>query len=216
MVKHIHYFFSINKIMKQHFRKWIIAIIWFYSFLPILLKAQESNTTNGKQLFHTYCTSCHAVDKIVVGPALKDVDKRHNEDWIIRFVHSSQSLIQSGDTAANRLFEQYNKTIMPDHLALKDEDIKNIIAYIKEETALLASKPSSPQPMSYNYNPYPGKSSIWHQIVYLDLKGNFFPLKPNNYLFWYALGGLILILIGALALLVKVTDMKQAMQKNKD
>ena len=57
-------------------------------------------------IFSSRCASCHNVNKVVVGPALAGVSDRHTEDWIIHFVHSSQSVIKGGDTAAIALYEK--------------------------------------------------------------------------------------------------------------
>ncbi len=81
----------------------------------ISAQAQGVSSAQGKQLFMDRCTSCHSVAKEVVGPALKDVGKRRSEEWIVNFVHSSQTVIKSGDTAAVRLFESHSRTVMPDH-----------------------------------------------------------------------------------------------------
>ena len=41
----------------------------------------------GKTIFTSRCAACHNVNKVVLGPALSGVDKRHSIDWIIQFVH---------------------------------------------------------------------------------------------------------------------------------
>jgi len=83
-------------------------------------------------------------------------------DWIKKFVHSSQALIQSGDTAAIAIFEKFKKFPMPDHKDLTDADIENIMAFIKDETGKLqpTAAPQSPatgvatdNPFSFKQNP---------------------------------------------------------------
>ncbi len=98
----------------------------------------QTNAENGKAIFSTRCASCHNVKVQVVGPALRDVTQRHTEAWLIKFIHSSQTLIKSGDTQAVRLFSQYNQVVMPDHPDLKDEDIKSIMAYVDSESVNIA------------------------------------------------------------------------------
>jgi cytochrome c2 len=151
----------------------------------------------GKQLFTSNCASCHAIGKEVIGPALLDVDNRRSEAWIISFVHSSQKVIQSGDTAGVRLFETHNHTIMPDHPGLSEDDIKNIIAFIKEEGARVKSQPamaiSNDDP-----KPYLGKSSFLHQLIFLDTDSAQQPLSFNNVGLWV----MILMSIGILLLVL--------------
>src|SRR5881398_2429281 len=85
----------------------------------------------GRTIFTARCSGCHNVNKIVTGPALAGVDQRHSIDWIINFVHSSQTVIKGGDQAAVTLFEKFNKIPMPDHPDLTADNIKNIVEYIK-------------------------------------------------------------------------------------
>lgn len=89
---------------------------------------------DGKNIFTARCMACHKIDKDFAGPALADIDKRQSIDWIIKFVHSPQAVIKSGDTTAVALFSKF-KIIMPDHPDLTDDNIKSIVEYIKEESA---------------------------------------------------------------------------------
>src|SRR6476659_10606162 len=81
----------------------------------------------GKTIFTSRCASCHNVNKLIVGPALAGVDKRHTIDWIINFVQSSQTVIKGGDKQANDLFAKFNKIQMPDHKDLTAENIKSVV-----------------------------------------------------------------------------------------
>jgi mono/diheme cytochrome c family protein len=111
----------------------------------------------GKNIFTARCIACHKIDKDFAGPALADIDKRQSIDWIIKFVHSPQAVIKSGDTSAVALFAKF-KIMMPDHPDLTDDNIKSIVEYIKEESTKVASaaevvpfaKPYQQQP---NYTP---------------------------------------------------------------
>src|SRR5256885_16933968 len=95
----------------------------------------------GKTIFASRCAACHNINKVVVGPALANVDQRHNIDWIINFVHSSQSVIKSGNKEAVALFNQFNHIQMPDHPDLSPDDIKSVVEYIKSESrASVATK----------------------------------------------------------------------------
>jgi cytochrome c551/c552 len=102
--------------------------------LVTLLVFSIPPTDEGKMLFTSRCASCHNVNKVIVGPALAGVSERHTEDWIIHFVHSSQTVIKGGDKTAVALYEKFNKVPMPDHLDLSPESIRGILAYIKSET----------------------------------------------------------------------------------
>src|SRR5438309_2153710 len=97
----------------------------------------------GKTIFTSRCAGCHSVNKMVVGPALAGVDQRHDMDWIVRFVQSSQQLVRNGDKDAQALFSKYN-VVMPDHGDLKADDIRNIVDFIKSEALLTANATKAP------------------------------------------------------------------------
>jgi len=85
----------------------------------------------GKQLFQQLCAACHSIGAgRLVGPDLKGVSDRRPEDWLLKFVKSSQSLVKSGDKTAAALFDEF-KMPMPDQ-ALSDEQVKKVLAHIKE------------------------------------------------------------------------------------
>ena len=87
----------------------------------------------GKQLFTGNCTVCHALNEVVVGPALAGIHERRPVPWIKEFIVNSQRVIQSGDAYAVNLFNTYNKTVMPS-FNFSDEELTAIIAYLKYET----------------------------------------------------------------------------------
>lgn len=142
----------------------------------------------GKQLFNARCASCHNVNKVLVGPALSGVGERHSEDWIIKFVHSSSAVIQSGDPKAIALYEQYNKVAMPDHNDLTPENIKGILAYIKS-ASIASTGPSIFRPE---------KSHPAYSPVLLYSTGFFL-----GYL------GLVVILAASLIALVRVKEIQR-------
>jgi mono/diheme cytochrome c family protein len=99
---------------------------WVIGSLPA--SAQES----GQQIFHQSCAPCHRIGGgQLVGPDLADVNQRRPEDWLLKFIRSSQTLVQAGDQTATALYEQFNNLPMPDQ-ALSDAQIKLVLAHIQE------------------------------------------------------------------------------------
>ncbi|MCS6789496.1 MAG: c-type cytochrome [Bacteroidia bacterium] len=102
--------------------------------LGLLLWAQD-----GKALFQANCASCHAVNRRVVGPALKGVHERWGDEAeIIKFVQNSQAYINGNfknSAYAKKLYEEYNKAVMTAFTALSPNEIKSILDYIKAESA---------------------------------------------------------------------------------
>ena len=110
----------------------------------------------GKAIFSTRCASCHNLTKDLTGPALKGIDERRSMDWIVSFVKSSQSLVKAGDKDAVAVFEKFNKIPMPDHPDLTDDNIKNVVAYIKAEsgnTTVAAAPFAKPSKLRPAYTP---------------------------------------------------------------
>src|SRR5690606_3343865 len=94
------------------------------------LFAQDAQ--NGKSLFESHCTSCHAIDKKLIGPALKGTHAKYEEAWLISWIKNSTKMIQAGDPVAVKLFNDHNKVSMNSFEFLSDEEIKDIIAYVGE------------------------------------------------------------------------------------
>ncbi|MGB1247561.1 MAG: c-type cytochrome [Chitinophagales bacterium] len=138
--------------MKKYFL--LIALISFFA-LPI--HAQENDTTAiaevesvvdetgadeitfdlGKNTFKSYCAACHTVGKgKMTGPDLKGVFDRQEEEWIVNFIRSSQTIINSGDPYAKDIYAEYNNTIMPDHHHIADEDLDALLFYLKSNGQL--------------------------------------------------------------------------------
>ena len=94
-------------------------------------KLTMADVAEGEKLFNANCTSCHAINDKVVGPALKDVDKRHNEAWLIKWIKNSQALVKSGDAEALKIYNEYNQSVMTAFPQFSDDQVKSILAYVK-------------------------------------------------------------------------------------
>jgi cytochrome c2 len=86
---------------------------------------------DGKKLFKTNCASCHyASDKKGTGPGLKGVLGRIPDgNWKYRWVRNSQEVIKSGDAYANKIFKEYNNSVMTNFGSLSDAEIDAILTY---------------------------------------------------------------------------------------
>ena len=121
----------------------ILRTFTFIAFLSISfsgawaqeIPTDETNISNGKSLFNANCKACHSVQNQLVGPALKNVyDRTPSIDWIYSFVKNSQKVIQSGDEYAVALYNEFNQTEMTSFDSFSDEEILDILAFIKNET----------------------------------------------------------------------------------
>jgi mono/diheme cytochrome c family protein len=124
------------------------------SFLTALLLSTNllfADAAEGEKLFNANCTACHAINDKVVGPALKDVDKRHTEAWLIKWIKNSQAMVKSGDAEALKIYNEYNQSVMTAFPQFSDAQVKSILAYVKtggpakpveSSTAEAAAKPA--------------------------------------------------------------------------
>jgi len=120
--------------ISMFFRSGIRTLIFaFFILLLSQVSANAQSAAEGAALFKQKCTSCHALNQKVVGPALKGISDRRSEEWLIKWIKNSQAMIASGDPEAVALYKEYNEAAMTAFPELSDDNIKSILAYIKEE-----------------------------------------------------------------------------------
>jgi hypothetical protein len=72
---------------------------------------------------------------VLIGPALRDVDKKESNEWLHKWIKNNAAFRATGDKDAIAIFNQFNKTEMTQFTSFTDDDINNIIAYIKQQSA---------------------------------------------------------------------------------
>jgi cytochrome c2 len=93
--------------------------------------SSEADQLEGAAYFKQMCVACHTINGgILVGPDLANVQERRSDEWLQKFIKSSQTLINSGDPDAVAIYEQFNKIVMPDS-PFSGDQIAAIITYIK-------------------------------------------------------------------------------------
>ena len=83
----------------------------------------------GEKSFNINCSGCHNFRQDAIGPQLSGLTSDISADWIENFIKNPERLINSKDAHAVELHEKY-KTTMPPFSWLKENEIKNIIAFI--------------------------------------------------------------------------------------
>lgn len=91
----------------------------------------RNNNYTGSVLFKQNCTSCHALNEVVVGPALNNVGSKRSKEWMHAIISNADSLIKSGDTTAIRLYNDYDKITMTSFNELTIAEINSIIDYLR-------------------------------------------------------------------------------------
>jgi mono/diheme cytochrome c family protein len=108
--------------------KLAISSLAFLFFFTLNLSAQ-GDAANGKKLFNANCAACHKLDKKLVGPGLiESVGKRSNE-WLKAWIKDNAAF-QKVDADAKEAAE-YSPTAMNAFPQLSDQDIDDIITYVK-------------------------------------------------------------------------------------
>ena len=148
----------------------------------------------GKTIFASRCAACHNVNKVLTGPALAGVHERRSMEWIVSFIQSSQSLVKSGDKDAVALYEQFNKIPMPDHPDLTEDNIKNIVEYIKSESQSGENKAPFAKPAK--------------------LRPAYMPLTIANYKFFFGYLTVVGLLIVTLLFAVQVKEIERSNLKS--
>ncbi len=102
--------------------------------LLLTINMALADVAEGEKLFKANCTACHAINEKVVGPALRDVHKRRDAKWLLKWIKNSPELIKSGDPIAVQLLKDNNNLPMLPFEFLTEPQIKSIIEYIKQES----------------------------------------------------------------------------------
>jgi len=102
----------------------------------------RAEAATGAKNFNDVCGACHTIGGGKrVGPDLKGVNERRSEEWLLKFIKSSQTVVKSGDPTATALFNENAKIVMPD-VTLSPAEIKEILAYIKSGGAAAPAAPT--------------------------------------------------------------------------
>lgn len=204
----------LNELLNMSLKKFITpASLLTFLFVSILsitfnqsvygqaaeVPTEEAAIAEGKTLFQNNCAVCHAVQKKVVGPALKNVYERRELPWLVTFISNSQKVIASGDEYAVNLYNEYGKAVMPSFDYFEESQIKNIIGYIKQQTE----------------NPPAAQVAAADGDGAVAAGGGGGTGIPQEYLY-LILGGFVLVLILILVVLVMIVTVLTKFVNNKE
>jgi mono/diheme cytochrome c family protein len=110
----------------------IQAANFFLAIFFILSNSLHAQSVEeGEKLYKANCVSCHQMDKKVIGPALRGVNDKYSQEWLLKWIKNSAELIASGDPDAIAIYEEYNKSPMTAFTYLSDEEVLSILEYIE-------------------------------------------------------------------------------------
>ena len=101
------------------------------SIIILLLPIKHAVSSDvGEEIFQSNCAGCHTIGKgNSVGPDLSGVTIRREENWLIRQIKDPDGLVEEKDPVALQLLKEFNMPMVA--LGLSDEEIKEIILYLK-------------------------------------------------------------------------------------
>ncbi|MNJ85309.1 Cbb3-type cytochrome c oxidase subunit CcoP2 [compost metagenome] len=139
--------------------------------------------SQGEALFKAKCNTCHAIDKNSTGPMLKGVKAKWNDAgegaMLYEWVKDSKKLILSGKSKMALAIQDFSKTDMAPQQATPEE-VDQILDYVDSYTP-------PPPPPTGTENP--------------GLSAELLPDYHSNITIFYALIGLIIVLLIAIILM---------------
>lgn len=122
---------SISLIFKQFSRSVLLLAcfaVWGFS------AQAQGDPAAGKALFAPNCGACHKIDTRVNGPALGPIMASETDDkWLTAWIRDNAALRASGDQKAIAVYNEFNQGPMPAFTQFSDDDIANIIAYVRDD-----------------------------------------------------------------------------------
>ncbi len=109
--------------------------------IMLLLVSQAAVAQETADYFRQNCMSCHTVGGgRLTGPDLKDVAKRKDSEWLVRFIQDPQGVIDSGDAYAAKLVEDARGVIMPKAVGISKDRAEALMKLIEAESLLEESQ----------------------------------------------------------------------------
>jgi len=109
-----------------------------FSGRPAIADVQDAGS-----FFRQNCSACHTIGGgHIIGPDLKDVAKRRDRAWLVKFLQSPKAMIDSGDAYAAQLVQDApGHMVMPTVLGMSPDLANALLDYI--EGGIAAAKPQA-------------------------------------------------------------------------
>ena len=127
----------------------IFVVVVFIIILLLPIKHAVSSEV-GEEIFQSNCAGCHTIGKgNSVGPDLSGVTIRREENWLIRQIKDPDGLVEEKDPVALQLLKEFNMPMVA--LGLSDDEIKEIILYLKNLDKNINQEPTSTADLPSRY-----------------------------------------------------------------
>lgn len=84
----------------------------------------------GQDLFRKKCSSCHSIDRKLIGSALKGITERRTPEWIMNMILNPDGMIKE-NKAAKELFETYKVRMAPE--SVTEQEARKILEYLRTQ-----------------------------------------------------------------------------------
>jgi len=126
-----------SALMRSHHAFHAVAIVMLSVVLCQVAAAQQEASAFFKQ----NCVSCHTIGGgRLTGPDLKDVASRRDRVWLVQFLQSPKSMIDSGDPYAAKLQQDARGVVMPNIAGMNPQQAQALLDLIAAESKLPRSQ----------------------------------------------------------------------------
>jgi hypothetical protein len=99
-----------------------IKNLTFRKLNPAIVKA-------GENTFKQKCTACHAAERKLIGPALKDIYKKRRPEWVVNLLLNTTEMLKK-DPDAIALLKEYNNIMMLNQ-NLSEKEAISVAEYLR-------------------------------------------------------------------------------------
>ena len=120
--------------------------------------------------FGQTCASCHTIGGgRLTGPDLKDVSKRRDRAWLVKFITDPNGVLDSGDPYALKLLEEARNVRMPPVAGMSRDRANALLDLIEAESAKpksrfmglqMSDRPFTPADVEAGYRLYTGRDGL--------------------------------------------------------
>lgn len=83
----------------------------------------------GENTFKQKCTACHAAERKLIGPALKDIYKKRRPEWVVNLLLNTTEMLKK-DPDAIALLKEYNNIMMLNQ-NLSEKEAISVAEYLR-------------------------------------------------------------------------------------
>lgn len=121
--------------MKFELKSGLVALLLLFG-VSRLAFAQDT-----PDYYRANCMNCHTIGGgRLTGPDLKDVGKRKDAEWLMRFMQNPKAMIDSGDPYALKMADESRGVVMPTLPGMTRYRAEQILKLIEDESKLEKSQ----------------------------------------------------------------------------